>query len=346
MIEACFSTKINLKDLSLTELKEWIIAQGLAPFRAKQIARWMYIKYSNDFSKMTDLSKEVRSLLKKKAYISSLKELQNEVSIDGTKKYLFELEDRETIETVLIPERDHRTLCISTQVGCAQGCLFCRTGQLGLKRNLKPSEIIDQIIEVKRLSPKDNITNLVFMGMGEPLANFNNVTKALSLILSQDGLGFSWRKVTVSTCGLVPKLKMLGKLFRVNIAVSLNATEDTTRNMLMPINRHYPIKVLIDTCKNYPLPKGRRITFEYVLIHDVNCSTKDANRLSKLISPRWAKINLIPFNEHPDLPFKAPTENEVENFKNIMIENNFTVTLRESKGIDIQAACGHLKSKY
>ena len=224
-----------------------------------------------------------------------MEEADLQVSKDGTRKHLFRLQDGHFIESVLIPERDHFTLCISSQAGCAMGCLFCLTAKQGFKRNLTPSEITDQVVQVKRSMPDpDRLTNLVLMGMGEPLANYDSVLKAVKNLVDLEGMNFSHRKVTLSTCGLVPQIRKLGVDVTVNLAVSLNASDNETRERLMPVNRRYPLEELLAACREFPLPHGRRITFEYILIHGVNDREEDAARLVKLLSGVKAKINLIP----------------------------------------------------
>ncbi|MBE9541039.1 MAG: 23S rRNA (adenine(2503)-C(2))-methyltransferase RlmN, partial [Proteobacteria bacterium] len=275
--------------------------------------------------------------------ISRLKIIKTDISLDGTKKVLFELEDGNRIESVLIPEKNHFTACISSQVGCAMGCKFCLTARQGFIRNLKSSEIINQVIQIRELLDQpEKLTNIVFMGMGEPLANFEAVKKAVNNIISPDALNFSRRRVTLSTCGLVPEIERLGKDLPINLAVSLNAGDDKTRNMLMPINKKYPLKKLIDTLKNFPLHKGRRITFEYILIRDINDRLSDATNLARLLKNIRAKINLIPFNRYDGSPFEEPDEKRILAFQDELIRKNYTVTIRKSKGADISAACGQL----
>ncbi len=239
-------------------------------------------------------------------------------------------------------------LCISSQVGCAQRCRFCFTGKMGLKRNLKASEIINQVLAVQgTLTAADPLlTNIVLMGMGEPLDNFENAVRALKSLLSPRGMGFSHRHVTLSTAGLLPEMKELGQLLPVNLAVSLNAADDATRNQLMPINRKYPLEPLIQACREFPLPHGKRITFEYILIKGVNDSPQEARALAKLLKGVKAKINLIPFNAHPGIGFEPPPEKELLTFQNILIRSQYTAIIRRSKGADISAACGQLHAEW
>jgi len=296
---------------------------------------------------MTNLGKEIRKLLSLNFTINRLDIIQIERSQDGSRKYLFRLEDGNHIESVLIPEKDHYTLCISSQVGCAQGCRFCLTAKGGFVRNLSKSEIVAQVRDILKdqISSK-RITNIVFMGMGEPLANLQNVIKAIHTITEADfGLGFSSRRVTVSTAGLVSKLSALGNETRVNLAVSLNATDNKTRDFLMPVNKKYPIEELLDACRRYNLRPGSKITFEYILIKGINDSAENANQLAELLKEIRSKINLIPFNEHEGSDFKRPEESVISNFREILVKKGCTTMVRRSKGEDISAACGQLSAK-
>jgi 23S rRNA (adenine2503-C2)-methyltransferase len=344
--------KINLKALSEKELRTLIESHGESPYRAKQIINWIYKKQATSIEQMTDLPKDLRKELQKTTYISNLKLQKEETSRDGTRKFLFELEDKETIESVLIPDKDRLTLCISSQVGCAMGCKFCITGRIKLKRNLRAYEIVDQIIAVQRLlKNRQRISNVVFMGMGEPLHNFSEVCKALRRIT--DLLGFSKRKVTLSTVGIPPKILELAKNdYGINLAVSLNATTDEIRNKIMPINKRYPLKELINACKRFPLGPYRQITFEYVLLDGINSSREDALRLVRLLRGIKAKVNLIPYNEISagpkafDKPFRRPPENKILMFQKTLLNAGVRAILRKSKGTDISAACGQLRAGY
>jgi 23S rRNA (adenine2503-C2)-methyltransferase len=262
---------------------------------------------------------------------------------DGTRKLLFRLLDGERIESVLIDEERRLTLCVSSQVGCALGCRFCLTGEQGYRRNLSAGEIVDQICAARReLGPEERITNLVFMGMGEPLANLQQVAKALEIITSDHGLNFSTRKVTLSTVGLVPEMLELSRLFPIKLAISLHAADNETRSRIMPINRRYPLEELLEACRQLELPRRQRITFEYLLLAGVNDSAADARKLAKLLRGLRAKINLIPFNEYPGSPFQRPSPNRIEDFQKILQEKHFTATVRQSRGTEIMAACGQL----
>lgn len=338
--------KTNLKGLSQEELEEFLLQLGEEKYKFRQLFKWVYNKGLTDFKKMSDLSKSLRLKLEDIAYIQSLKKLSSLKSKDGsTEKFLFELEDKERIESVLIKDKNRITLCISTQVGCVLGCLFCATGQMGFKRNLTSGEIVDQIIFIKRhLKPDERITNLVLMGMGEPLLNYENTLQAIRIMKSELGLGFASRKVTLSTAGIVPGiLKLADEGLKIKLAVSLNAANDDLRNYLMPINKKYPIKKLLEAAKYYAKKTDQRITFEYLLIKDTNDSKKDALDLSKIVRGLSCKINLIPYNRVPDFPFKKPDEGKIKEFRDLLCPRCPAVTLRRSKGEDIQAACGQLR---
>jgi 23S rRNA (adenine2503-C2)-methyltransferase len=338
--------KTDLLAMDLEETRQWVEAIGLEAYRAAQIRQWIFKGLAGSFQEMTSLSKDARLSLEQGASLHVLEGKEIQVSKDGTRKYLFRLHDDHLIESVLIPERSHFTLCISSQAGCAMGCRFCLTGKQGFKRNLSPSEIIDQVIQVRRsIAEPDRLTNLVLMGMGEPLANYDAVAKAARNLVDLEGMNFSNRRVTLSTCGLVPQILRLGKDVTINLAVSLNAADNETRDFLMPINRTYPLETLMAACREFPLSHGKRITFEYILIQGVNDRREDAVRLSKLLSGIKAKINLIPLNPHEGLDLSPPTAERMLAFQQILIDRQFTVMIRKSKGTDISAACGQLAGK-
>lgn len=340
--------KIDLKNLNRAQLSEWITSLGHSAFRARQIFAWLYRPGIVDFEQMTDLSKKFRQELREIATLSNLTIAQREVSRDGTIKYGLRLADGLLIESVLIPEEDRNTLCISSQVGCAMGCAFCLTGTMGLIRNLSPAEIVNQICAVQAdLARHDGgrITNLVFMGMGEPLANFDNLLVALEIIMDELGLDFSDRRTTISTCGLAPRIIELGRRIRVNLAISLHAADDETRNRIMPVNRTYPLADLLAACRQFPLPKRKRIMFEYILLAGINDRDEDAVKLAGLLRGLPCKINLLPCNEAPQLPFSRPSRNRVYAFQDILRRAGYTVLIRTSRGDDISAACGQLASK-
>jgi 23S rRNA (adenine2503-C2)-methyltransferase len=341
------TAKLDLKDFSHDQLVAWLDNHAIEPYRAGQILRWIYRRQQDSFEMMTDLSRTSRDLLARHFSVERLQVVRKETSVDGSQKYLFRLSDGNHIETVLIPEKDHYTLCISSQVGCAQGCAFCHTARGGFIRNLTGAEILAQVRDIQNDLPDAiPLTNIVFMGMGEPLANYRNLLHAVTVITDGSaGFGFSNRRVTISTAGLVPKIAALGRDAKVNLAVSLNATDNRFRDMLMPINRTYPIEDLLSACRDYPLPAGRRITFEYILIAGINDSVGDARRLARLLRPIRSKINLIPFNEHAGCHFKRPAESIILQFQQVLFDENYTAIIRTSKGQDISAACGQLRAR-
>jgi 23S rRNA (adenine2503-C2)-methyltransferase len=343
------SSKPNIKSFTPDELALRLVAMGLKKYRAAQVFEWIYRNHATTFKEMTNVAKAERGLLASAFTISFLSKLQEERSTDGTRKFLFGLEDAHTIESVLIPDEDRLTLCISSQVGCAQACRFCLTGKGGFTRNLKAYEISDQALEVSRILRREGgrgITNIVLMGMGEPLANLDEVIRALKIITWERGLGFSPRRVTLSTDGLVPEIERLGKSgVRVNLAISLNATTDEVRDRIMPVNRRYPIQELVAACKRFPLEPRRRITFEYVMLKDVNDTQDDALRLAKLLKGIKCKVNLIPFNPFPGSEFGRPDDAAVRRFQKILLAHHYTAPVRESRGRDISAACGQLRER-
>ncbi|MHC1698210.1 MAG: 23S rRNA (adenine(2503)-C(2))-methyltransferase RlmN [Geobacteraceae bacterium] len=334
--------QVDIKNFSLEGLEAFLLGLGKEKYRAKQIFKWLYQRGATSFDDMTNLSKDFRHELSLKSRITSLVPETVEISRDGTKKYLFILEDGTSIESVLIPEEDRATLCVSTQVGCAMGCRFCLTGTFKLTRNLTCAEIVNQICAVQGT---DRITNIVLMGMGEPLANLDNVIPALQIMTCPDGFQISTRRVTVSTSGLVPEIEKLGSAVTVNLAVSLNATTDQQRDLLMPVNKTYPIAKLMAACRNFPLPNRRMITIEYVLVGGVNDSLEDAKRLVKLLKGIPVKVNLIRFNEYAGCEFKSPEQDAIDRFHSYLLEKNLTVITRASRGADISAACGQLRAK-
>ena len=339
--------KTNIMELTKDELVSWLKDHYIEAYRAKQIMKWIYFRQADDFGIMTDIKKEIRQLLSLNFTIDRLEKKQIEISQDGSRKYLFKLRDGQYIESVLIPEKNYYTLCISSQVGCAQGCKFCLTAKGGFVRNLTKGEILAQVRDIMNdLNDSEKLKNIVMMGMGEPLANYKNVVGAIGTITdTRCGLAFSSRKVTLSTAGLAPRLPDLGRDTKVNLAISLNATDNKTRDMLMPINRKYPLEILLDACRKYRLQPRQSIMFEYILLKNINDSPDDANRLAKLLRSIKAKINLIPFNEYEGSEFKQPKEDVISNFKEILRKNNYIVVIRRSKGRDISAACGQLRVK-
>ncbi|HMK75525.1 MAG TPA: 23S rRNA (adenine(2503)-C(2))-methyltransferase RlmN [Thermodesulfobacteriota bacterium] len=339
--------KIDLKNLSLPELNEFLKSFGKERYRSIQILRWLYQKGIQSFDEMTNLSKRFRRELIQASFISTLCPLQVEQASDGTRKFLFQLEDGNRIESVLIPDKARLTLCLSTQVGCAFGCRFCLTGKIGFKRDLTVSEIVNQILAVRKMLPeKRSITNIVLMGMGEPLANYDHSLKAIALMTHPDAFKFSSRRITLSTVGLLPQLERLSKeKISFRLAISLNATEEETRSYLMPVNHLYPLHKVLALCKRFPLKPRTRITFEYVLVEGMNDSSQDAKRLLRILKGIPSKVNLIPLNEAPEIRFKKPPEEKVKRFQEILMEGGLTAIVRTSKGREISAACGQLHGK-
>lgn len=339
--------RINIKDCSYEELERLVIGLDEKPFRARQIAVWLFNKNVSDIDCMTDLSKSFRKRLKDTVFLSKIDLVTTECADDGSKRFLFSLNDGNRIESVIIKDGKRITLCISTQVGCKMGCTFCNTGRIGFIRDLDTSEILDQIFYQKIDDYETRITNIVFMGMGEPLDNYDNLIKAVKWIIAPIGLKIPARRVTISTCGLIPRIEQLGRSgIKVNIAVSLNAVINEVRTRLMPINKIYPLEKLIETCNNIPLAKGRRITYEYVMIDGISDSERDAIRLAKLLRRNRTKINLICFNRFSGCDYKCSAEPQIERFRDILLSAGFTVMVRMSKGREINSACGQLTAGY
>lgn len=338
-----------ITDYTLGELKEKFKDIGLEPFRAKQVFRWIYKKFLTDFDKMTDLSKEQRKLLKNKFEFHPLEKLEKVSAPDAT-KYLFKTRDGHIVESVLIRERDHLTLCVSSQIGCAVGCTFCATALDGLKRNLTTAEIIDQYIQIKQDIGEERIRNVVFMGMGEPLANYENVRKAVEIMVSPEGIDLSKRRITISTSGIISQLKRMARdslMREVNLAVSLNAVSQGKREKLMPLTKTNTLKELMEVLNEFPLPKYRRITLEYVLIKGINDSPRDAEMLAKLIgkNKKRFKVNLIPYNPDPNLPYERPSLTDIIGFQKVLWKYAISNFVRFSKGTEVFGACGQLRAK-
>ena len=346
--------KTDLKNYDLEGLIRYVEGLGQPAFRGRQIISWLYRPGITEFDQMTDIAKQFREILKEKAFVSRFSEPILERSTDGSVKFGFHLDDGKIVESVLIPEEDRNTLCLSSQVGCAMGCSFCLTGNMGFIRNLTPSEMVNQVCAVRDfllaepaeslIGPRE-VTNLVFMGMGEPLNNLDNLLTALSILTDPKGLDLTGRKITVSTCGIAPKLRSLGENSTVNLAISLHAVDDAIRNMLMPVNKLYPLDVLFEACRNFPMPKRRRIMFEYILLKDINDSDEQARDLARKIHKIPCKINLLPYNESPDFPYRSPSPARVLAFQKILLDKHYSVFIRSSRGSDISAACGQLAGK-
>ncbi|MEE4241985.1 MAG: 23S rRNA (adenine(2503)-C(2))-methyltransferase RlmN [Desulfopila sp.] len=347
--------KTDLKNFDQNGLINYVESLKQPAFRGRQLMAWLYKPGIHDFSQMTDLAKKFREILDADAYISSFAAPIIERSSDGCIKFGFHLADGHVIEAVLIPEEDRNTLCVSSQVGCAMQCSFCLTGTMGFRRNLSPAEIVNQVCAVRDFLHIENagqetvpleITNIVFMGMGEPLNNLDNLLTSLSILTEQKGLDFTGRRITVSTCGIVPKMRPLGENSAVNLAVSLHAINDATRDTLMPINKKYPLKELLEACRTYPMPKRRRIMFEYTLLQGINDSDSDARELARRLRPIPCKINLLAYNESPALPYRSPSRQRLLAFQEILRQSHYSVFIRSSRGADIAAACGQLAGKH
>ncbi len=342
----------NIKELSLEELTAWLGEQGEPGYRARQIAQWLYARGAESFAAMSDLPHGLRERLDASFTISRPRVVRLARAEDRTRKLLLALDDGGRIESVLIPAElsDRLTLCISSQVGCGMGCAFCATATLGLERGLRAYEIVDQVIEARRElradveagEPQSEITNLVFMGMGEPLHNYDEVVRAIGVLTAEWGLAISPRRITVSTVGLAPQMKRLLDDTRVHLAVSLSGTTDAQRGRLMPVNRKYPLEVLLGACRELPLPRRKRITFEYVMLAGENDSLEDARRLGKLLRGIPSKVNLIPFNPFAGSRFAPTPRPAIEAFRAALLRQGVHATIRESRGSDIQAACGQL----
>jgi 23S rRNA (adenine2503-C2)-methyltransferase len=348
----------NLPDLSNftpARLREFCRPLGLSVRQADRVFSWLQRPGVHDFERMTGIGKKVRVLLAAHARLCRLQPAVVERSADGTVKFAFRLHDGAVIESVLIPEQERHTLCLSSQAGCAMGCRFCLTGGLGAGRNLAAGEMVNQVMAVLeymigagivRATPRELINNLVFMGMGEPLANYDNLLAALAILMAEQGLEFSGRRITVSTCGLVPGIRALGRDTLVNLAVSLHAADDALRSSLMPVNRRYGIAELLAACREFPLRKKGVVLIEYILLAGINDSLADARLLAEKLRGLKARINLLPANEAPGLPFGRPGPEVVLAFQKVLREAGYNTFVRQSRGADIAAACGQLAGKH
>ncbi|MBP2296668.1 23S rRNA (adenine(2503)-C(2))-methyltransferase RlmN [Azospirillum rugosum] len=342
----------NLVGLSRDELEAEMLSIDLEKFRARQLWHWIYHRGATDFAVMTTLAKPVREKLAESYAVARPTMVRDLKSVDGTRKWLLRMPDGQEVESVHIPEEDRGTLCVSSQVGCTLTCRFCHTGTQRLVRNLDASEIVAQVMLARDAlgewpAPPDGrmISNIVMMGMGEPLFNYENVAKALKIVMDGDGISISKRRITLSTSGVVPAMKRCGEELNVNLAVSLHAVTDELRDIIMPINRKYPLKELMDACRNYPgLNNARRITFEYVMLKGINDSPADARALVKLLDGIPSKINLIPFNPWPGAPYERSTDKAIQVFGDIVNNAGYASPVRTTRGEDIMAACGQLKS--
>jgi|TARA_B110000196_G_scaffold13215_1_gene10665 23S rRNA (adenine2503-C2)-methyltransferase len=345
-----FSNKLNLLGLNRKELEKFFVSIDEKPFRAKQIIKWVHQRGISDFSEMTDISKDLRTKLETVCVIEAPEVIYEKISQDGTKKWVISVGNNDLIEMVLIPENNRATLCVSSQVGCAVDCSFCATGKQGFSRNLNLDEIIGQVwvaansFGLPREPNSRNITNVVMMGMGEPLLNFNPVVDAMDLMMDDNAYGLSKRKVTLSTSGIVPKIDELAKVSDVSLTISLHAPNNELRDQLVPINKKYPIQELLDSVKRYvdSCEDKRVTTIEYILIDGVNDSLELAKELAELLTQIPCKVNLIPFNPFSEVNYKKPSGNRVKRFQNYLQEKGYITTIRSTRGDDIMAACGQL----
>ena len=344
------SELLDLKGLTVPQLQGLLTELGIPATRASHIFHRLYLVGCSTISGL-GLKASYQTSLAARSIISTLAVERHEISQDGTEKFAFALDDGSLIESVLIPQDERHTLCVSSQVGCAMGCTFCLTATMGFVRNLSPAEIVGQVVAVidalvergmHRATRREYINNLVFMGMGEPLANYANVTTALAILMAEEGLEFTERLVTISTCGLAPRIRDLGHDTKVNLAISLHAANDQTRDRLMPVNRRYPLAELLAACRAYPLTKRRVILMEYILLAGINDSEEDARQLAALLADIPCRVNLLPYNECEELEFRQPAQTTIQNFKRVLYEGGVRAFVRDSRGADISAACGQL----
>jgi 23S rRNA (adenine2503-C2)-methyltransferase len=346
-------TRPNLVGLSREALKAALVEAGLEPFRAQQIWQWIYWHGVTDFERMTNIARKTRERLADRFVIARPGIVTEQRSVDGTRKWLLRFSDGNEAETVNIPEEDRGSVCVSSQVGCTLTCSFCHTGTQPLVRNLTPAEIVGQFMVARDsygewptpIETTRMLSNIVMMGMGEPLYNFDNVATALRIVMDEQGIALSRRRITLSTSGVVPMIAKVGEVLDVNLAVSLHAVSDVVRDTLVPINRKWPIAELLAACAAYPGARNsRRITFEYAMLKGVNDSDADARELVRLLKPIHAKVNLIPFNPWPGAPYECSSNNRIHRFAEIVNEGGLSAPVRTPRGRDILAACGQLKS--
>jgi 23S rRNA (adenine2503-C2)-methyltransferase len=347
------TTRTEIKSLSRDELARKLAELDEPAYRADQILQWVYQKQAQSFEQMSNLSVALRQKLAESFELCAVRNVRTRSSTDMTEKFLFELHDGSLIETVLIPatpglttSSDRHTVCVSTQVGCAYGCKFCASGLAGIKRNLTAAEIVDQVLHVQKLSG-EKVSNIVVMGMGEPLANYDNLMRAVRIVNAPWALGIGARKITVSTVGLVPRIKQLANdPMQLRLAISLHGATDEVREKIMPVNKKHPLKELLAACDYYVNTKKRMMTFEYILIDGVNDSLEQAHKLGAIARRLHAKVNLIPYNPVEGLPWKRPDRDRCKMFQHTLKSHGITSTLRMEKGTDINAACGQLRLQY
>ena len=343
--------KKSIYSFTLSELRDYLVEKGFAKFAADQIFQWLYKNFEKDPAMWTNISKKIKEDFLANLDLSVPQVIWSGLSKDGTRKFLVKMNDNQTVEAVAIPAKDRLTLCLSSQVGCAIGCTFCHTGTMGLKRNLTAGEIVGQYMAVtywlkENVHADARLTNIVYMGQGEPLHNYDNVRTSTIIFMEDKGLGLGQRKITLSTSGLVPQIEKMWDFPPVNIAISLHAAHNDIRTELMPINKAYDLERLFDAIRKVPLKAYRRITYEYILIAELNDRLEDVVALTKLLDKKKSKINLIPFNEYPESKFKSPTPEKVVWFQEELLKRDYVCTVRTTKGQDILAACGQLKSEY
>ena len=334
----------DIRNLSLEELQEYLQSINEKPFRAKQIFEWIYKKECVDFDQMSNLSSDLKQKLKTDFIFKQEIVAQKQISVDGTTKVLFDLSDQQKIETVMIPTKTRATVCVSTQAGCKFGCRFCASGIGGWARNLSCAEIVMQVLYMKRITKEQPLSHIVFMGVGEPLDNYDNLIKAIRIINSTEGINIGARRITVSTCGVIPKILQLGQEKKqIELAISLHGYDNESRNVLMPVNKKYPFDDLMEACKNYQKNYRRQITFEYILIKDVTCSEKAVKALKRAFKGLICKMNLIPYNPVSEFDHQTPSRQEMYQFRDQLQEFGVHATIRTPRARDVSAACGQLR---
>lgn len=341
------SDKVDLKSMNLAEMTEFIVSIGEKPFRAKQVYQWIHEKQADSFDEMTNISKKMRESLADAGYLTTLKKEEVQISkLDGTRKYLFQLEDGNVIESVLMRYKHGNSVCISSQVGCRMGCRFCASTLDGLVRGLRPAEMLDQIYQIGK-DIGERISNVVVMGTGEPMDNFDNLLRFIELLTDENGLHISQRNLTVSTCGIVPRMRELAdKKLQITLALSLHASNQERRLSLMPVANKYDIHEVVDACRYYFDQTGRRVTFEYSLVGGVNDTDQDAEELCRLVKGMNCHINLIPVNPIKERDYVQSNAKVIAAFKNKLEKNGLAVTVRREMGRDIDGACGQLRKSY
>jgi len=336
--------KQDIRNLSLDDLRDYLKGQGEKPFRAKQIFDWLYKKGADDFSVMANISSSLREKLSNDFSLNTPPVVDEQSSCDETKKFLFQLSDNEKVETVLIPTPRRATVCVSTQAGCKFGCRFCASGMGGWKRDLNCAEILSQVLYAKKAIKEKRLSHIVFMGTGEPLDNYDNVLKAIRIINAQEGFNIGARRITVSTCGVIPQIKKLAKEgIQIELAISLHGFNNDSRKVLMPVNKKYPFEELIEACREYIKETKRQLTFEYILIKDVTCSDQAAKELGRNLKGMICKMNLIPYNRISEYDHSPPSRGEILSFKDSLKRVGIHATVRTPRGRDVAAACGQLR---